>query len=55
MMRSRVDLPQPEGPISATNSPRSIVRSMSCNAMTEPRFAVNVLFTPCSSTAGGTG
>ena len=28
MMRSKVDLPQPDGPISAMNSPSSIARSI---------------------------
>ena len=37
MIRSSVDLPQPEGPISETNSPGSIARSMSCSATTSPR------------------
>ncbi|WP_216093161.1 ATP-binding cassette domain-containing protein, partial [Curtobacterium sp. UCD-KPL2560] len=31
-MRSRVDLPQPEGPTTDTNWPRSTVRSTPCSA-----------------------
>ena len=34
--RSSVDLPQPDGPISETNSPASTWRSMSCSAVTFP-------------------
>ncbi|MNW04423.1 hypothetical protein D3C71_2005110 [compost metagenome] len=30
IIRSRVDLPQPEGPTSTTNSPSPIFRSTSC-------------------------
>src|ERR1700757_4853502 len=35
-MKRLVDLPQPEGPSSATNSPSSIVRFMSRTASTSP-------------------
>ena len=35
-MRSNVDFPQPDGPISDTNSPRSTSRSISCSAVTPP-------------------
>src|SRR2546423_1660559 len=35
-MRSRVDLPQPEGPTRATSSPRSTASAMSRNASTGP-------------------
>src|ERR1051326_2201163 len=37
MIRSSVDLPHPDGPISETNSPGSIARSMSRSATTSPR------------------
>ena len=33
MMRRSVDLPQPDGPISETNSPFSIVRSIPSSAI----------------------
>src|SRR6266511_1829674 len=39
-MRSSVDFPQPEGPISETKSPRAISRSMSCSAVTPARAKV---------------
>ena len=35
--RSSVDLPQPDGPMSETNSPAATVRSMSSSAVTSPR------------------
>ena len=34
--RSSVDFPHPDGPISETNSPGSIDRSISCSAVTLP-------------------
>ena len=48
--RSNVDLPQPDGPISETNSPGSIARSISCSAVTLP-FA-NVFVSPCQRDDG---
>ena len=33
MMRSVVDLPQPEGPSSTQNAPSSMRRSMACSAV----------------------
>ena len=50
MMRSAVDLPQPEGPSSDTNSPSRTARSKPCSA-TVPRS--NVLPTPRSETTRG--
>jgi hypothetical protein len=35
-MRRNVVLPQPEGPTTAMNSPRSTTRSMSCSARNSP-------------------
>ena len=46
MIRSSVDLPHPDGPISETNSPSSIVRSMPWSAVVWP----NVFETPLIST-----
>ena len=46
--RSSVDFPQPDGPISETNSPASIARSISCSAVTLP-FA-KVFVSPLSAT-----
>ena len=43
MSRSRVDLPQPEGPISDTNSPRRISRLMSVEGHRGGARAPNVL------------
>ncbi len=43
-MRSSVDLPQPDGPISDTNSPGASARSMSCSAVTLPRGKTFVTF-----------
>ena len=37
MIRSSVDLPQPDGPISETNSPGWTSRSMPSSASTSPR------------------
>src|SRR5690242_5687841 len=36
--RSKVDLPQPEGPTSTTNSPSAISRSIDCRTVTGPNF-----------------
>src|SRR5688572_28007779 len=47
IMRSSVDLPQPEGPTSTQNSPSSMVMSTPCTTRVEP----NDLCTPLSATA----
>src|SRR5688572_23899797 len=51
MTRNNVDLPQPDGPMSDTNSPRRIERSMPDSAVvtTTPSRA-NVLSTPAMRT-----
>ncbi len=36
IMRKSVDLPQPDGPTSTTNSPSSTLRSMSASTLAEP-------------------
>src|SRR5437763_6699683 len=41
--RSSVDLPHPDGPISDTNSPGSISRSMPCSAVVSPKRCVTSL------------
>ena len=52
MSRSNVDLPQPDGPISETNSPGATVRSTSTSASTRSALpALNTLPTPPISTA----
>ncbi len=51
MRRSRVDLPQPDGPMSETNSPAATVRSMSSSALTSPVLVANLLPTPRTTTA----
>src|SRR3954454_11526145 len=48
--RSSVDLPQPDGPISETNSPGRRSRSMSCSAVTLPLR--NVFVRPAIETTG---
>src|SRR5262249_50332092 len=46
MIRSSVDLPQPDGPISDTNSPGSISRSIPCTAVVSPnRFVTSLICT----------
>ena len=53
MTRRSVDLPQPDGPMSDTNSPWAMVRSMAWRATVvslSPR--TNVLPTPCRLTTG---
>ena len=37
MIRSSVDFPHPDGPISEMNSPGAMSRSMSCSAVTPVR------------------
>ena len=51
MSRSRVLLPQPEGPMSETNSPGSTVRSMPESATTCPAAASKTLSTAVTVTA----
>jgi hypothetical protein len=59
IMRSKVDLPQPDGPTKTTNSPPSMVRSRLWITFTEPKllrtsrssifafsFADRVIFAP---------
>ncbi|MNT23698.1 hypothetical protein D3C72_1591290 [compost metagenome] len=38
MVRSSVDLPQPEGPTNTTNSPSAISRLMPCSTGTAPKL-----------------
>ena len=49
---SSVDLPHPEGPISAANWPRGTVRSRPRSARTGAFSASKVLRTPCADSAG---
>ena len=46
MMRSSVDLPQPDGPTTATSSPPSTLNVMSRSASTGPESARYVIPTP---------
>ncbi|EWS62554.1 hypothetical protein Y695_04219 [Hydrogenophaga sp. T4] len=46
---SRVDLPQPEWPINATNSPLATVRLMSLSAGNRPFLVLKVCSTPWMS------
>src|SRR5262245_48466759 len=46
MMRSKVDLPQPDAPITQTNWPSLIVTSMRASASTVPAPTGNCLVTP---------
>src|ERR1700755_1413153 len=48
MMLSSVDLPQPDGPITATNSPGVIVKSTPRSARTGAPSDSNVLRRPCA-------
>src|SRR5437899_331635 len=52
MRRSNVDLPQPEGPISDTNSPSRTVRSMPSSAVRADDPEPKTLSTPVISTTG---
>src|SRR5262245_25806968 len=49
-MLSNVDLPHPDGPITATNSPVVMVKSTPRNARTGAPSDSNVLRSPCVST-----
>src|SRR5262245_43302208 len=51
-MRSSVDLPHPEGPMTETNSPASTVRETARSASVGPARLSNVLSTPASSMMG---
>lgn len=53
MTLSSVDLPQPEGPVTATNSPWRTSRSTPRSARTGARSAVNVRRAPRTRTAAG--
>ena len=55
MSRSRVDLPQPDGPMSETNSPWRMVRSTDSSAVTAASPVPNTLPTPVASTTGARG
>src|SRR6185369_3104114 len=46
MSRSSVDLPQPDGPMSETNSPGAIERLMSSRAVVRPPAVSKTLLTP---------
>ena len=48
IVRQSVDLPEPDGPMTTTTSPRAISRSMSCSTCSSP----NHLLTPDSRTRG---
>ena len=48
IVRQSVDLPEPEGPMTTTTSPRSMSRSMSCSTWSSP----NHLLTPDRRTSG---
>ena len=50
-MRSSVDLPQPEGPISETNSPAATVREIPVSASTAVAPSPKRFSTPSSATA----
>src|SRR4051794_34468135 len=52
MMLKRVDLPQPDGPMMATNSPCSTANDMWSTATTEPSGVANC-FTTSSMTRRG--
>src|SRR5262245_45266702 len=51
-MRRSVDLPQPDGPMSETNSPAPIRSAMSSSAVTWAPPSPNTLPTPRASTTG---
>src|SRR6478735_3818922 len=52
MIRSRVDLPQPEAPIRQTNSPLRILRLASLSALIVWSCSLKTLLTPLISTIG---
>src|SRR5262245_33100047 len=52
MMRSSVDLPQPEAPIRQTNSPLSMARSMRASASISPSPTGKRLVTPRTASRG---
>src|SRR5436190_17420926 len=49
--RSKVDLPQPDGPSSVRKLPRAMTRSMLSSAVTVPRSLVKRTLTPSQETA----
>src|SRR5208282_1491531 len=53
MMLSSVDLPQPEGPTMATNSPSPTLKSMPSSTSSEPRPESKLLLTECTVTLAG--
>src|SRR6476620_4108166 len=53
MIRSRVDLPHPDGPMRDTNSPAAIERSIESSAATDVLPSPNTLPTPRASTTAG--
>jgi len=48
MVRQSVDLPDPDGPITTTTSPRATVVSTSRSTCSDPKY----LFTPRMTTSG---
>src|SRR5262252_8449556 len=52
MMPRSVDLPHPEGPLTATNSPRPTTRSTSARARVSTSAVSNTLVTPPRRTIG---
>src|SRR5262245_34044866 len=54
-MRSRVDLPQPDGPSTATTSPDGIARLTSCSTSSSRPSAAYDLETPRSSASTSAG
>src|SRR5467141_3035212 len=52
-MRNRVDLPQPEAPITHTSSPWPMVRSMRASASISPSPTAKRLVTPLSASRAG--
>ena len=50
--RRSVDLPQPDGPMSETNSPWRMVRSTASSAVTEAPVVAKTLPTPLTWTTG---
>ncbi len=52
IVRQSVDLPEPEGPITTTTSPRWIVRSMSWSTCSAPKCLFTLSSTTSWSPAG---
>src|SRR6516164_805301 len=55
IMRSSVDLPQPEGPITATNAPRAIFNVTGASAWMVPAAPAKLLLTPSTLRSTGAG